>query len=54
MRMLPDAAYWRDRAEEAFTMADEMKDPVARQLMRDVGEEYDRMATEAEEPPAKQ
>ena len=47
MRPLSDSRYWRDRAEEATTMAEAMHDPVARQLMLDVAKEYRELAEQA-------
>jgi hypothetical protein len=49
VRSLSDSRNWRDRAEEATTMADAMRDPVARQLMLDVAREYQELAQEAEQ-----
>jgi hypothetical protein len=49
MRPLSDASYWRDRAEEATTMAEAMRDPVVRQLMLDVAAEYLEMAEQKEQ-----
>ena len=42
------AKHWRERAEEARAMADEMTDPQAKAAMRTVAENYDRMAKHAE------
>jgi hypothetical protein len=41
---LRTAAYWRERAEEARTMADDMTDKVAKATMRDIAGKYDTMA----------
>jgi hypothetical protein len=49
VRSLLDSRYWRDRAEEATTMADAMRDPVARQLMLDVAREYQELEKRAEQ-----
>lgn len=48
MQPLADARYWRDRAEEAMTMAEGMRDPVAKRLMLEVAEEYRELAGKAE------
>ena len=45
---LRTAAYWRDRAEEARAMADEMKDTVAKATMREIARKYETMADRAE------
>jgi len=44
-----DPAHWRGRAEEARTVADEMKDEISRQMMLDIAETYERLAKHAEE-----
>jgi len=49
MGPLSDSRYWRERAEEATTMAEAMRDPVARQLMLDVATEYLELAQQAEQ-----
>ena len=49
VRSLSDSRYWRDRAEEASTMADAMRDPVVRQLMLDVAREYQELAQQAKQ-----
>jgi len=38
------AAYYVMRAEEARSHADEMRDPVARRMMFDIAEGYDRLS----------
>jgi hypothetical protein len=48
MRLEPSARYWRDRAEEATTMAEAMRDPVARQLMLEAAAEYAERANKTE------
>jgi hypothetical protein len=45
---LRTAAYWRERAEEARTMADAMKDKVAKATMREIAGKYDAMAERAQ------
>jgi hypothetical protein len=49
MGPLSNSRYWRERAEEATTMAEAMRDPVARQLMLDVATEYLELAQQAEQ-----
>ena len=43
-----DAKYWRDRAEEVRIHAGEMRDPVARETMLRIAEEYEKFAQRAE------
>ena len=43
-----DAKYWRDRAEEVRTHAGEMKEPVARETMLKIAQEYEKFAQRAE------
>jgi hypothetical protein len=38
------AQYWRMRAEEARTHAEEMHEPIARGMMLDIAVGYDRLA----------
>jgi hypothetical protein len=44
---MPDAQYWRDRAEEVRASAEAMHDPVARQTLLKIAEEYERLAERA-------
>jgi hypothetical protein len=44
---MPDAQYWRDRAEEVRASAEAMHDPVARQTLLKISEEYERLAERA-------
>jgi len=46
---LPRANYWRQRAEEARTRADGLRDPEAKAAMVNVADMYDAMANRAEE-----
>ena len=43
-----DPKHWRERAEEARTIAEKMDDPVARQSMLRIAEEYELLAIRAE------
>jgi len=43
-----DAAYWRDRAEEARTQADQMGSLDARKTLLEIAENYDQLARQAE------
>jgi hypothetical protein len=38
------AKFWNDRAEEAWSMASQMIDPVAKTTMVEIAERYDRLA----------
>ena len=44
-----DPNHWRGRAEEARTLAEEMKDEISRQMMLDIANGYERLAKHAEE-----
>jgi hypothetical protein len=43
-----DAKHWRARAEEARAHAEQLSDPVARQTMLKIAEEYEKLAQQAE------
>jgi len=43
------ASYWRARADEARTKAEQMKDDVARRTMLEIAAAYDRLADRKEE-----
>jgi hypothetical protein len=38
------ARFWHDRAEEAWSMASQMIDPIAKTTMVEIAERYDRLA----------
>ena len=42
-----DARYWRDRSEEVRASAEAMHDPVARQTLLQIAEEYGKLAERA-------
>jgi hypothetical protein len=46
MKRLPinDPAYWRERAEEARRIAEQLADAVAKQTMHDIARSYDNLA----------
>jgi len=44
---MPDAKYWRDRADEVRARADAMHDAVARQTMLKIAEEYEKLGERA-------
>jgi hypothetical protein len=48
MPLLYDAQYWRDRAEEARTIAGTMVTAEGRQTMLEIAKLHDRMAAAAE------
>jgi len=43
-----DAAHWRERAEEARAIAETLTDPVARETMLRIAQEYEKLAKRAE------
>ena len=46
--LMNDPAHWRDRAEEARRIAEDMADREARRMMLDIDAGYDRLAEHAE------
>ena len=46
--LINDPAHWRDRAEEARRIAEEMVDPDAKRMMLNIAAGYDRLAQHAE------
>jgi len=51
-----DSKYWRGRAAEARTKAEQMRDPEAKRILLEIAASYDRIAesTERRGRPAKQ
>jgi hypothetical protein len=47
-KLINDPKHWRDRAEEARTLAEQMDDPEAKQMMLGIVESYERLAQRAE------
>lgn len=47
-----DPAYWRERAEEARRIAEQLPDPVSKDAMLDISRSYDNLAKIIEERPA--
>jgi hypothetical protein len=46
--LINDPKHWRDRAKEARAIADEMKDPDAKQMMLGIARDYVLLAERAE------
>jgi hypothetical protein len=46
--LINDPKHWLDRAKEACAIADEMKDPDAKQMMLGIARDYVRLAERAE------
>jgi hypothetical protein len=51
MKQLPlnDTAHWRERAEEARRIAEQLADAVAKEMMLDIARSYDSLAKLSEE-----
>jgi hypothetical protein len=47
--LMADPQRWRDRAEKARLLAQDMKDPEAREAMLRVAKDYDHLAERAEQ-----
>jgi len=43
-----DPEHWRERAKEARALAEQMADPISRQMMLGVAADYERLAARAE------
>jgi hypothetical protein len=47
--VINDPKHWRDRGEEIRRLAEDMKDPVSREMMLRMADDYERLARRAEE-----
>jgi hypothetical protein len=47
--LLNNAKHWRERAEEARSVAEGLHDPVAKRMMLGIAETYEMLAQRAEE-----
>ena len=47
--LINDPEHWRDRAEDARRMAEDMADPEAKRMMLGIASGYDRLAEHAEQ-----
>jgi len=45
--ILDDPEHWRERAEEARTLADQLSDPESKRTMLRIANDYERMAEHA-------
>jgi hypothetical protein len=45
--ILDNPAHWIERAEEARTIADEIRDPESKKIMLEIAEGYERLAVHA-------
>jgi hypothetical protein len=50
--LINDPAYWRERAEEARRIAEQLADAVAKQTMLEIARSYDNLAELTEKHPA--
>jgi hypothetical protein len=44
-----DPPYWRARRDEAWAIADTLKDPDAKRIMHEIARDYDQLAQRAEQ-----
>lgn len=48
-KLIDDPKHWRDRAEEARTHAEDMRDPGAREVMLRIAHDYEYLAERADQ-----
>ena len=48
LSIVDDPTHWRQRAEEAHRVADQLDDPIAKKTMLDVARSYEQLAALAE------
>ena len=48
LSIVDDPTHWRQRAEEAHRVADQLDDPIAKKTMEDVAHSYEQLAALAE------
>jgi DNA-binding ferritin-like protein len=52
-RAVDDENRWRKRAEDAHAIADEMRDPASKRMMRAIARAYEKLAGQAQRDPPK-
>ncbi len=48
-RSFDDPKHWRERAQEARLHAEQIDDPISKRMMLQVAEDYEKLATRAEQ-----
>ena len=48
-QIFDDPKHWRQRAEEARVLAEQMSDAASREMMLGIAKDYERLATRAEQ-----
>ena len=47
--LINDAQHWRKRADEARSLADDMKDEISKQMTLQIADDYEHLAKRAEQ-----